>query len=216
MPTSHSRSGIYPTEPRILLAHTDLARGATNMSGEEWIKTLEDGRKVKFIYQELPEGAAFLTAQVERNEVVYSVVLTKARNPLSREDVESHSRVSFRRSTDSQFGTDCWSEGAYRRPRPRAVLFVSIASAAESFRSTCGSLRRAPEYNKQRSPTATPQIGQGTARNSFGARSLILIETVYRETLPKTVHFRTHCIVVLENGRSPRMTAENLASRRCY
>jgi hypothetical protein len=33
---------------------------------------------------------AFLTAQLAGNEVVYSVVLTKARNPLSREDVESH------------------------------------------------------------------------------------------------------------------------------
>jgi hypothetical protein len=57
---------------------------------EEWIKELTDGRKVKFIYQELPEDGAFLTAQMEGNEVVYSVVLIKARNPLSREDVESH------------------------------------------------------------------------------------------------------------------------------
>jgi hypothetical protein len=57
---------------------------------EEWIKTLEDGRKVKFIYQELPEDGAFITAQIERNEVVYSVVLIKAGNPLSREDVEIH------------------------------------------------------------------------------------------------------------------------------
>ena len=60
------------------------------MPDEEWIKTLEDGRKVKFIYQELPDDGAFISAQIERNEVVYSVVLTKARNPLSREDVESH------------------------------------------------------------------------------------------------------------------------------
>jgi hypothetical protein len=60
------------------------------MQNEEWIKTLEDGRNVKFIYQELPEDGAFITAQIERNEVVYSVVLIKARNPLSREDVESH------------------------------------------------------------------------------------------------------------------------------
>jgi hypothetical protein len=60
------------------------------MRDEEWIKTLEDGRRVKFIYQELPEARAFLTAQLEGNEVVYSVVLTKARNPLSHEDVESH------------------------------------------------------------------------------------------------------------------------------
>jgi hypothetical protein len=60
------------------------------MPDEEWIKTLEDGRKAKFIYQELPEDGAFITAQIEGNEVVYSVVLAKARNPMSREDVESH------------------------------------------------------------------------------------------------------------------------------
>jgi hypothetical protein len=60
------------------------------MPDEEWITTLRDGRKVKFIYQELPEDGAFISAQIERNEVVYSVVLTKARNPLSRADVESH------------------------------------------------------------------------------------------------------------------------------
>ena len=60
------------------------------MPDEEWIKKLEDGRRVKFIYQELPEDGAFITAQIERNEVVYSVVLTKAKNPLSREDVENH------------------------------------------------------------------------------------------------------------------------------
>jgi hypothetical protein len=60
------------------------------MPDKEWIKKLEDGRNVKFIYQELPEDGAFITAQLEGNEVVYSVVLTKARNPLSREDVESH------------------------------------------------------------------------------------------------------------------------------
>jgi hypothetical protein len=61
-----------------------------NMPDEEWIKKLEDGRKVKFIYQELPEDGAFITAQIEGNEVVYSVVLTKAKKPLSREDVEGH------------------------------------------------------------------------------------------------------------------------------
>jgi hypothetical protein len=60
------------------------------MPDEEWIKTLEDGRKVKFIYQELPGDGAFITAQLAGNEIVYSVVLNKARNPLSREAVESH------------------------------------------------------------------------------------------------------------------------------
>ena len=60
------------------------------MLDEEWIKKLGDGRKVKFSYQELLEDGAFITAQLEGNEVVYSVVLSKARNPLNREDVESH------------------------------------------------------------------------------------------------------------------------------
>jgi len=60
------------------------------MPDEEWIKTLADGRKVKFICQELPRDGAFITAQIAGNEVVYSVVLTKAKNPLSRGEVESH------------------------------------------------------------------------------------------------------------------------------
>ena len=57
---------------------------------EEWIRTLKGGRKVEFVYQELPEDGAFITAQLEGNEVVYSVVLTKAGNPLTHEAVESH------------------------------------------------------------------------------------------------------------------------------
>jgi hypothetical protein len=85
------KSAISSAEPRILATYADLTRiGITKMPDEEWIKTLEDGRKVKFIYQELPEDGAFVTAQLAGNEVVYSVVLTKAGNPLSREDVESH------------------------------------------------------------------------------------------------------------------------------
>jgi hypothetical protein len=60
------------------------------VSDEEWIKILADGRQDKFSYQELPVDNAFITAQVAGSEVVYSVVLTKARIPLSREDVESH------------------------------------------------------------------------------------------------------------------------------
>jgi hypothetical protein len=55
----------------------------------EWVKTLEDGRRVKFTCLELAEDGAFITAQVAGNEVVYSVLLAKAVNPLSREDVES-------------------------------------------------------------------------------------------------------------------------------
>ena len=56
---------------------------------DEWIKTLADRRRVKFTNQELDEKA-FLTAQVEGNKVVYSIVLNDAKNPLSREEVETH------------------------------------------------------------------------------------------------------------------------------
>jgi hypothetical protein len=44
---------------------------------------------VTFTNQELDENA-FLTAQIEGNKVVYSIVLNSARNPLSREEVETH------------------------------------------------------------------------------------------------------------------------------
>jgi hypothetical protein len=60
------------------------------MLDEEWFKTLGDGRRVKFVYQELPEDAAFITAQLAGNKIVYSIVLAKAGNPLTRQDVESH------------------------------------------------------------------------------------------------------------------------------
>jgi hypothetical protein len=56
---------------------------------DEWIKTLADRRRVKFTTQELDEKA-FLTAQVEGSKVVYSIILTNAKNPLSREEVEPH------------------------------------------------------------------------------------------------------------------------------
>jgi hypothetical protein len=79
----------------VYLRRSDLACGATTMRDEDWIRTLEDGRKVKFIYQELPGDGAFITAQIAGNEVVYSIVLTNASNPLSREDVENRFRVEL-------------------------------------------------------------------------------------------------------------------------
>jgi hypothetical protein len=56
---------------------------------DEWIKTLADRRRVKFTNQELDERA-FLTAQIEGNRVVYSVIVTNAKNPLTRKEVETH------------------------------------------------------------------------------------------------------------------------------
>jgi hypothetical protein len=69
--------------------------GAAKMPDEDWIKTLEDGRKVKFTCQELPDDGAFITAQIAGNKVVYSIVLTEAKNPLSHEDIETHFKAEL-------------------------------------------------------------------------------------------------------------------------
>ena len=82
--------GAWPKTESVAAVFRRLWVQDTKMRAEEWIKTLGDGRKVKFIYQELPDDGAFITAQLAGNEVVYSVVLAKAGNPLSREDVEGH------------------------------------------------------------------------------------------------------------------------------
>ena len=82
----------------------------------------------------------------------------------------------------------------------RRILFVSTASIAMSFRSMCGSLRRPPECSKQRIPAATPQVGQGTARNIPADRSLILIETSYAEIFRKTVFFGALLIGFQQRG----------------
>jgi len=77
-----------PSLPRIWrgLLHLKFA-GITKMPNDEWIRTLADGRKVKFNQDELMD-ALFITAQVEGNEVVYSILLNKAKTKLTREGVE--------------------------------------------------------------------------------------------------------------------------------
>jgi hypothetical protein len=57
------------------------------MPNDEWIRTLADGRKVKFSHDELID-ATFITAQIQGNEVVYSILLNKAQIKLNREEVE--------------------------------------------------------------------------------------------------------------------------------
>ena len=63
-------------------------RGEPIILGDEWIKTLSDGRRVKFTNQQLQDEWVFITAQVERNKVVYSIILTDAKDSLSRGEVE--------------------------------------------------------------------------------------------------------------------------------
>jgi hypothetical protein len=65
------------------------------MPSDEWIKPLQDGRRVKFTYQELPKKGAFITAQVEGNKVVYSIVLTNVKTRLVVKKLRVISRVSF-------------------------------------------------------------------------------------------------------------------------
>jgi|HubBroStandDraft_2_1064218.scaffolds.fasta_scaffold860642_1 hypothetical protein len=67
-----------PAANNVYLRRTRPGRRDTEIQDEAWIKTLEDGRKVKVIYLEQPDDGAFITAQLAGNEVVYPVVLTKA------------------------------------------------------------------------------------------------------------------------------------------
>src|ERR1700693_5455144 len=65
------------------------------MRDQQWVKTLDDGRMVKFTYQGLVDGGAFITAQIAENEIVYSIMLTKARNSSNRADVERRLEGEF-------------------------------------------------------------------------------------------------------------------------
>lgn len=62
------------------------------MASDEWIRQLEDGRRVKFTNETLVGSGTFLTAQIESNEVVYSVILEKGTESLSRPQVEGRFR----------------------------------------------------------------------------------------------------------------------------
>jgi len=66
-----------------------LAPGERRMP-DEWVKTLADGRRVKFTIQKLLDNRVFMTAQIAGNKVVYSIILTTAKDPLSREEIERH------------------------------------------------------------------------------------------------------------------------------
>ncbi len=53
------------------------------------------------------------------------------------------------------------------------LIFASTASAAESLRSRCGSVRGAPVCSSQTSPMAAPHVVQGTSNICFGVSSLV-------------------------------------------
>src|ERR1700676_4051672 len=60
-----------------------------------------------------------------------------------------------------------------------------MASIAESFRSTCGSVRGAPECSTQTIPAATPHVGQGTETSCSGVSSFFFISEHYSKTCRK-------------------------------
>lgn len=57
---------------------------------DEWTNVISGDRLVKFTYLDLPEGTAFLTAQIAGHDVVYSVLVQPAEQPFNREGVERH------------------------------------------------------------------------------------------------------------------------------
>ena len=63
---------------------------------DEWTKVSLSDRLLKFTYSELPNGTAFLTAQIAGHEVVCTVILSQPELPFSREVVEGH----FEHGTD--------------------------------------------------------------------------------------------------------------------
>jgi hypothetical protein len=80
---------ILLPKPKTKRQRMDSPLGRLTVLGDEWTKTLADGRRVKFTNQELRDEWVFITAQVERNKVVYSIILTDEKNSLSRGEVES-------------------------------------------------------------------------------------------------------------------------------
>jgi hypothetical protein len=57
---------------------------------DEWTRVTSGDRLVKFTYVDLPDGKAFLTAQIAGHAVVYSVILRHAEHPFNRAGVERY------------------------------------------------------------------------------------------------------------------------------
>ena len=55
---------------------------------DEWTEVLSDGTVVKFTAQEIAGDGAFFTAQIAGHHVVYSVLLTHATGPFTRDAIE--------------------------------------------------------------------------------------------------------------------------------
>jgi hypothetical protein len=64
---------------------------------------------------------------------------------------------------------------AYWHPLARGFVFLSIASTAKSFRSTCDSERGEPDCSRHRLRGAAPHVGHRTENNCFVVSSLFFI-----------------------------------------
>ena len=78
-----------------------MAEDGRKCQTKSGLKQLQTAGESKFTSQELPGDGAFITGQIETNKVVYSILLTKAKNPLSREEVESHFEAELAKSSNS-------------------------------------------------------------------------------------------------------------------
>ena len=75
---------------------------------------------------------------------------------------------------------------------------ASTASAAESFRSRWGSVRGAPVWSSQASPTAAPHVIHGTEDICFGVSSLVFTTAECNTSGRKTVLYCTFLIYLRE------------------
>jgi hypothetical protein len=96
----------------------------------------------------------------------------------------------------------------------RRYRCASMASAAESFRSTCDSERSAPECSRQRFPAGTPHVGQGTEDNCVGVRSFMRIWVACYRTRGKAIQFGTLSGKTEARGAPILLSSKGLPSGR--
>lgn len=72
---------------RALLVEMHVRQADRLIMEYEWTTTISGHRLVRFTYLDLPEGNAFMTAQIAGHDVVYSVI-AHAERPFNRESVE--------------------------------------------------------------------------------------------------------------------------------
>jgi hypothetical protein len=75
---------------RALFEDGTFVRPKGGVMEDEWMKVISGDRLVKYTYLDLPQGTAFLTAQIAGHDVVYSVFVRQAEHPFNREGVERH------------------------------------------------------------------------------------------------------------------------------